>query len=101
MKAIRVGHLVYNVLSWPANEASSSQRLGECDRHNLNIRVKEGMPPHLNREITLHEVLHACWDISSLPEDGVTEEQAVVRLSKSILMVLRDNPHLAAHLLEK
>lgn len=50
-------------------------------------------------ELMIHEVLHACWDASSLA-DQVNEETAVRALSRGLLAVMRDNPLFVAAIVD-
>ena len=88
---IKVGHLDYRVEAWPAREAHANSRMGECDRGNLVIRVREDLPPQLGAECLLHEVCHAVYDNGTL-QDGDSEERVVSALARGLSQVWRDNP---------
>jgi hypothetical protein len=93
--AIKVGHLDYVVEAWPAREANSNDRIGECDRNNLVIRVREDLPPRLMAECLLHEVCHAVFDNGTL-QDGDSEERVVSAMARGLSQVWRDNPGFVA-----
>ena len=63
----------------------------------LTIRIDPDRPPTAVAESLLHEILHACWDLTSLrtsEQCAEIEEAAVSALSPWLLGVLRDNPDL-------
>lgn len=55
--------------------------------------------PDREREVALHEVLHACFHETSLDLSQEDEEKFVTILSPRLLEVLRENPTLTAYLL--
>ena len=53
-----------------------------------------GMSEAKTREVLLHEILHACWELAGIPSKY--EEDIVNRISPYLLDVLQDNPDLLA-----
>jgi hypothetical protein len=100
-KSIRIGYRDYAVEHWPTNIATASNRLGECDRMNFVIRVREDMNPQLTAEVLLHEVIHAVWEMGCMgdPPSG-DEERCVNILGNQLTQVWRDNPKFIAFMTE-
>lgn len=75
---------------------------GACSQRWLTIAV-EPLPasPVAEREVLLHEVIHACVMASAVPWAEKTEERFVATVSPRLLEVLRDNPALVRYLTEK
>lgn len=80
--------------------AHLEDKIGLTLSEEMRILVGDWLAPWLQRQIVVHEILHACWRIPiDLGTDGVVEstavEEAVVgMLDYSLLTVLRDNPEL-------
>ena len=49
-----------------------SDALGQCDAANAEILVQEGLPPGVEKRITIHELVHAIDDALGLE---LSEEQ--------------------------
>lgn len=73
---------------------------GGCDAAEQTLAV-DPLPraPHLEREVLLHELLHACLSNSSVTLDYEQEERLVAVVSPRLLAALRDNPALVRYLL--
>lgn len=70
-------------------------QLGECDRHELTIKIKPDIPLTIFAEALKHEIIHACWSAAGLsPKED--EESVVTMLTPYLLMARRDNPELFA-----
>lgn len=92
--SIKVGFRDYRIESWPAREASASNRFGECDRTNSVIRVRDDLPPQVTAMLAMHEMLHAAWENGDLP--GTDEEKTVAVLANQLAQIVRDNPDFMA-----
>ena len=68
----------------------------EYDGFEGRIRVPDDAPVQYLAELVTHELDHAIWDISGLPDCGATEEQIVSAFARSWLQIWRDNPDLIA-----
>lgn len=90
-KSIRVGYRDYAVEGWLPALASANSRLGECDRINLVIRIRDDLKPAVAAEVLLHEVIHAAYHIGAL-ESGDGEERVTETLGNQLAQVWRDNP---------
>lgn len=70
---------------------------GESDHEDASIEIVEGLRPELDKEILLHEVMHAV-----LRQQGrhycKTEETYVTALAAGLAVVLRENPKLVKYL---
>jgi hypothetical protein len=73
---------------------------GGCDAAEQTLAV-DPLPraPHLEREVLLHELLHACFSNSSAVLEYAEEEKLVAVVSPRLLAALRDNPALVRYLL--
>lgn len=93
-ETIRVGYLDYVVEAWPSSLASTSDRIGECDRQNSIIRIRDDLPPQKTAEVLLHEVLHAAYDMGCI--SGEDEEKIVSIFGHQLTQIWRDNPQFVA-----
>lgn len=73
---------------------------GACDVPGLRLAVEPLNSLDMERSILLHEILHACFEASSLPISGKMEEQVVATLTNPLFAVLRDNRVLREYLFE-
>ncbi len=69
----------------------------------LKIFIGDFVHPHLQRELVLHEVMHACvyggqFD-GKMEADTDPEEWMISGLDSPLLTTLRDNPALVAYLM--
>ena len=88
----------FNLDYLPEGQAPlADDRMGECDTMNQKILVQEGLKFDTEREVILHETLHAISDEMNL---DLTEHQ-VEGTAKGILSVLIDNPSFAKFLLKR
>lgn len=108
-RTLLIGHTRYAVRWSKAavakiNEAESGPGHdipgGICSQRFQTIAI-EPLPEAANmeREIMLHEVLHACLNSTSLQMTYKQEELFVQILSPRLLSTLRDNPRLVEYLL--
>lgn len=75
-----------------------SSLLGETHGSDLNILLNPSQHPMVLRETVVHELLHACFAVSSLTHalSDEEEERIVAILSPWLLMLLRDNADMLA-----
>jgi hypothetical protein len=92
---LKIGHFFYSVRPMDGMESAVSGNLGYCDDNALEIAVADNIPDQMKVEVLLHEVLHACFETTSLRHDeALTEERVVTSLAKSLVALLIDNPDL-------
>lgn len=92
-ESVRVGYRVYTIEAWASSEASGARRYGQCCHLSLKIKVDLTYGPVQAAETLLHELLHACWVVSSLDDiESPIEEVAVGHLSGILTQVFQDNP---------
>ena len=80
---------------------NSAGLVGQTD-HCLNtITIDPALSPTMKRDTLLHEVLHAVFSATGVSRDlgSEKEEDAINRLTPTLLAVLRRNPELLAYLL--
>lgn len=75
---------------------------GETYRERCQVVMNPNLAPTMEREVLLHELLHAVWGAGALvsidhPASAV-EEQVCHALAPPLLQLLRDNPELLAYL---
>lgn len=98
-RLIKVGPFYYEVKRWKRMPADNSEAWGMCDRATNVILLSEVPGPQKQREVLLHEVLHAIYGTTGLcSKDNVPEEMVVTDMSPALLQVLRDNPDLVDYL---
>lgn len=69
--------------------------LGCWNRDTREIRLRSGIgSPQMVVEVLIHELLHALWTDSGLPDTNIEEEDAVTKLAPRLQALLRDNPEL-------
>ena len=91
---IQVGPHVYH-LSYDDNIGSRGAN-GETYRQLCRILIADHLSYTIEREVVLHETLHAIWGATNL--DGDTEETVVTALTAPLLDVLRNNSQLVDYL---
>lgn len=90
--SVRVGHRLYELVSWEPAAADAEGALGDCRDEPPVIRINKGMTRPDRAATMLHELLHACW--RRMPSKGVDEEMAVTVLAENLAQVWVDNPSL-------
>lgn len=74
--------------------------VGACNADKLEIVIDERLPEPRQRDVLIHEVLHAMWAFSGIRNaDELTEEFVVDALSADLLYVLRVNPDFVEYLI--
>lgn len=89
---LTIGPHIWKVISDPEFDVlmAASGHLGETVPDQLVIRVRSDLPRSVWQETLLHEVIHACWSLTSLPETlGEREEEVVRALSPLLAQTVR------------
>lgn len=107
-KRVKVGPFRYSVavggVEWDQARLASNDPdlVGHADHATLTIAMRPGLVPGAEREVLLHEILHACSNAAGQPLECMSheeaEENAVRVLAPPLLGVLRDNPAVIAYL---
>lgn len=72
---------------------------GWFDPERETIFLSKGMTPAREREVLLHEILHALNKAFQL--DGKSDDESIAsRLAPGLMTVFNDNPHFAKWLLQ-
>lgn len=109
--SVKVGYVDFTI-RWLSDEEWRRECPGDQDNSGttestearISIRVpKDGHPVHL-RETLLHEIVHACFQVSGLSTENHRamddlEEAFVTRLTVVLIDVLRSNPDVTKFLL--
>lgn len=84
---LTVGPHIWRVVSDPALDIylADAGHLGETVPEQATIRIRSDLSPSVWRETLLHEILHAAWSLSSLPETMGDREEEVVRALSPLL----------------
>lgn len=75
--------------------------LGNYSYDNHLIAISPDLPVSATREVLLHEVVHACWEIGSLSQIPLLtkhQEHIVSVMAIQMLDVIRHNPRLVEFL---
>lgn len=77
--------------------------MGQYDGKRGVLRLSLDLPPDVERETFMHELLHAVFDQNGLAHEWGEEvtESATRRTSPVLLALLRDNPKLIAFLMKR
>lgn len=70
---------------------------GWCQNGEHTISIRTDLPIERERTTLVHEVLHALWDMSALPNKPA-EEQAISTLAPLLIAFLEDNPKFLRYL---
>lgn len=84
---LAIGPHIWRVVSDPALDVllADAGHLGETIPETTTIRIRSDLAPSVWRETLLHEILHACWSLSSLVETLSDREEEVVRALSPML----------------
>lgn len=85
---VRVGYKKYAILPIPDDW---DELQGQHDAQTSTIRVRPSKNPAEAANTLLHEIMHACWSMASLPSK-CREERAVDAMANGICQVIVDNP---------
>ena len=111
-KRLRIGPYLYRVVCggerWEKIRADQESKdlYGIHLPHDLVIGLDPTQDPGVLRTTLLHELLHACFNLSNEPFRRVSlkgmemEEYIIGHLETTLLSVLRDNPDLVAFLVD-
>lgn len=96
-KAVDIGGFPYRI-SYTPNPIPSNGivciGLHQGDWHHITIQ--DHGDALLQKEVVLHEIMHAIWDKFNVP--NTTEEATVNAVTRGILSVLRNNPKVVEYL---
>jgi Zn-dependent peptidase ImmA (M78 family) len=83
---------------------SDTNAVGFTHLKSLTISIKPDLPPSLERETVLHELIHAIiatqGGVFATTKDDEMEEAAVSAITPLLLTTLRGNPKVSQYLLE-
>lgn len=109
--SLKVGYIDFEIRwldddEWKADGNLSDGDGGQCDgaRGVISVRLAHEQHPVHEREILLHETLHACFYVSGITiNDDVRiypdiEEGIVSRVAPVLTQVFRDNPEFSKFL---
>ena len=100
-KAIKVGPVTYTTeVVDGLSDTNNIALWGRCDHDTLVLSVAKKVDLQFQKIVLLHEILHAVYHLSGLP-DPVTEEQMITSISPLLVLLMRDNPKLLEYLCEK
>ena len=91
-KAVRILGLDYEI---EEVECVSKEELrkGEINFLINRIRIDKSMPEDLKKQVLIHEMMHAIFDLLGF-EDLYTDENKVQSIATALHQVIRDNPKL-------
>lgn len=91
-KAVRILGLDYEI---EEVECVSKEELrkGEINFLINRIRIDKSMPEDLKKQVLIHEMMHAIFDLLGF-EDLCTDENKVQSIATALHQVIRDNPKL-------
>lgn len=105
---LAVGSITYTVRYEPQLTAVTGTN-GVCGQDVQSILIDDQLGDDQRRETVIHEALHGVFHDSSLhalfeklqktTSDEDLEETVILELSKRLMALLRDNPHLVDFLL--
>jgi hypothetical protein len=67
---------------------------GICDTNTKTIYVNADQPTSVQASTLVHELMHALFDVFTLPKEGLSEEDVCSKLEVPLVVLLRDNPKL-------
>lgn len=107
--SIQVGPFRYRIESDPDEFQKRQRKVGGadatgfcCNDESLIYIDTEDVSEQAQRDIVLHEMLHACLYVSGLHGEGrkLDQEEFISRSASILLDALRRNPELVAYLTE-
>ncbi len=93
---VKIGYRNYKISVLPQHEADARGLRGTHVGHRGVIRIETGMDTEQQANTLFHELLHACWLQSDLPDD--VEEHTVTVLANQLTQVFQDNPQVTKYL---
>lgn len=97
-RILRIGHLPWRVVTASRKEAEKMGAPAWCDNDTLTIALREDLPPPVEAECLVHEVLHAALEGVDHGLNDDQEERLVTGLAPVLTMIIRDQPELFAQL---
>lgn len=101
-KTLKIGDATWlvRVESNPINDNGESV-WGLCDHKKYCIKIDKNLPNERQREVFIHEILHAVFEFfASNSKKKFSEEEVCEFMGKGFPMLLKDNPKLRTYLLE-
>ena len=88
---VRVGYRTYSIEPLPpAGPLAANHATGACGYDEGIIQIDLSVDEEMQAQVLLHEIIHACWRLTSLPEEQ--EERVVSMLTHALAQVMQDNP---------
>ena len=95
--------------SFSVCEAKDLADLGETDFDKHNIKIMPGLEDKVFLEVLWHEIFHVILELSGFgghPEEEdpmfllppISNEELTTRITRTLMMVLKYNPHLKEYL---
>lgn len=82
--------------------SGGTKNVGRTVLHRQQVVLDDRQAPDQLRQIALHEVVHACLQLTeAAPADDDEAERVVSTLAFMLLQVIRDNPELIRWLAER
>ena len=91
-KAVRILGLDYEIEEVECVSKEELRR-GEINFLTNRIRIDKSMPEDLKKQVLIHEIVHAIFDLLGF-EDLCTDENKVQSIATALHQVIRDNPKL-------
>lgn len=91
-KAVRILGLDYEIEEVECVSKEELRR-GEINFLTNQIRIDKSMPEDLKKQVLIHEMMHAIFDLLGF-EDLCTDENKVQSIATALHQVIRDNPKL-------
>lgn len=91
-KAVRILGLDYEIEEVECVSKEELRR-GEINFLTNRIRIDKSMPEDLKKQVLIHEMMHAIFDLLGF-EDLCTDENKVQSIATALHQVIRDNPKL-------
>ena len=92
--SLHVGHMSYDI---DYNDEANCDELaadGFTHEGTRRIGIRPTLHPDYEREVLLHDALHACVDVTRLGLSYKAEERIVDHLTGPLLDLIRRNPEL-------
>ena len=83
--SVKVGLLTYEIVQTEDSDQHlrDADLAGRCDVENLKIYVSTTMSPIVQAETLCHEILHAAFRATGLPETEIGPHEEIIVLSLS------------------
>jgi hypothetical protein len=88
---VKVGPFTYSLTVYKELMNAKREDLwGQCDSHNMSIRLLDGLPSDREANTYLHECLHAMFHTACPHMEE--EERIVTQLAPVLMKFIKDNP---------